>query len=354
MRPTSRLGWIRGWDVNTYPKKSVDGMPYSKIKAVCQQYRQRLLASRTEPVAPRALPPATFFNFEPTPSYVVSSQLAARLTTSDLSLLESNLRVYEFEFTGKTSPFDENCEDLKEYDCTPEVLIDKDMRGDQALYYGRGQAHVFGMVDMHRVDLKQNPQYGSSAELQSRLGGKILRRLGLNPGRPAANSPEGLGSWIFFNANGEKQKIGQFSAEVGHSEGIATVSVTLNISVPMPGFDPDRLCPYTRLAAAGIETGPVTTLWASEGKQTPDGKLLCLPSLCQTFLFGAMRGAMGIGPLPELVDHSLVLGKSDPDLESNDEEEEEDDGEEEWLREVLWREGDHNTDCEDHIVVHKT
>ncbi|KAG6358374.1 hypothetical protein INS49_014258 [Diaporthe citri] len=336
MRPTSRLAWIRGWTVPINSKR-VDGLPYSKIKAVCQQYRQRLLASRTEPVAPRALPPATLFHFGPTPSYVVSPQLAARLTTSGLSSLKSNLKVYEFEFTGKTSPSDANCTDLKELDCTPEVLIDQSLRGDRAVYYGRGQIHVVGMVDMHRVDLKQKTQYGSSAQLQSRLGGKILRKLRLNPERPASNSPDGLSSWIFFNTNGEQQKIGQFSAEIDHSEGIATTSVTLNLSVPMPGFDPDRLCPHTRLTESGIGTGPVTTLWASEGKQSPDGEPLFgapkAPSLCLTFLLGVTRDAMGIGPLPEYMDHSIVLGKSDPDLESNDEEEEEDDGEVEWLRE---------------------
>lgn len=359
MRPTSRLGWIRGWTVNISPKKRIDGLPYSKIKAVCQQYRQRLLASRTEPVAPRALPPATLFIFGPTPSYVVSPRLAARLTTSDLSSLKSNLRVYDDEFTGKTDPFDEDHTDLKEHDCTPEVHIDEGLRGDRAVYYGHGQVHIVGMVDMHRVDLEKKTQYGSSAKLQSRLGRMILQKLLLNHGRPAASSLGGLSSWILCNTNGKEQKIGQCSAEVDQIEdGIATASVTLNLSVPMQGFDPDRLCPYARLAAVAIETGPVTTLWASEGKHAPDAdpfsRLRKTPSVCATFLVGVMKGALGIGPLPEYMDHSVVLGKSDPDLEDDDEEEGEDDGEGEWLREVLWREGDHESDSDRWIVVHKT
>ncbi|KAK2606896.1 hypothetical protein N8I77_005618 [Diaporthe amygdali] len=343
MRPTLHLQWIRGWTVNINSKRR-DGLPYSKIKAICQQYRQRLLASRKEPVAPRPLPPATLFIFGPTPSYVVSPQLAARLTTSDLSSLKSNLRVYENQFTGKTD-FDGDCTDLKEHDCTPEVLTDQNLRGDDAVYYGHGQIHVVGMVDMHRAELKQNPQYRSSTEFWSRLGGEILQKLRVKPEIATANSLlEGLSSWI-CNTNEEQQRIGRFSAKVDHFEGIATASVTLNLSVPMQGFDPDRLCPYIRLAAAGIETGPVTTIWASRGKQAPDHSPLArameVPDFCLTFLLSVMRDTMGIGPLPEYVDHSLVLGKSDPDLEYDDEEQEEDDGEVEWLREQLWRRGDH-------------
>lgn len=94
MRPTFRLRHVQSWVVNMTPKR-LDSLPYSKIKAIRHRFGQKLLASRTAPVGPDALPPATFFACLPTPSYVVSPQLADRLPESIMSSLSSNLRVYE-------------------------------------------------------------------------------------------------------------------------------------------------------------------------------------------------------------------------------------------------------------------
>lgn len=71
------------WKVNITPKR-INSLPYSKIQAICLKYRQRLLDSRSAPVAPSSLPPATLLISRPTPSYVLSPIVVSWLTKFDV------------------------------------------------------------------------------------------------------------------------------------------------------------------------------------------------------------------------------------------------------------------------------
>ncbi|POS78064.1 hypothetical protein DHEL01_v203550 [Diaporthe helianthi] len=135
--------------------------------------------------------------------YVLSPQLAARLPKHTLSSLGSKLRVYEEVFTGHEGDMA-----VEEQDCTPEVLVDEELAGEQALYHGHGQVQILGVVDMLRAGVK---------------------------------------------------------ADVDHCSDIATASINLNYAVPMPDVDPERTDPYGRLAAARIGGGQFASLMALSG-----------------------------------------------------------------------------------------
>lgn len=257
------------------------------------------------------LPPAALFLCQPTPSYVLSPKLAARLK-SDVSSLKSNLRVYEFQ-TGN------DIMKVKEQDCTPEVYIDSDLHDDQAAYYGHGQHHLIGILDMQRADLKQYRQYSSSVDLRDRLAHETIRGI-FDPEEVAAESSEGADSWLLCNTIHGQHKIGRVSAAIDRSDDIATASVTLNYSVPMPGIDPVRTCPHVRLAAAGIESGPFTSVLESyygtpASDQAKAAGELGEEKLLVGSLLDAMRRAMGLQYTLSFVDHARVLGERDPELE---------------------------------------
>lgn len=321
MRPTFRLQHIKNWIVNITPSR-VDSLPYSKIKSLSHKYRQRLLASRTAPVAPKTLgmPPASIFICQPTPSYVLSPQLAAKLTRSDISSLTSNLRVYESVPT-RDPDIDEVCWEVEERDCTPEYFIDKDLGGDQALYYGHGQFHVLGMLDMDRAEAKNNILFDSSDDLLSRLVEEVGQELPSSD-LTVANSLDGRESWILCNTGEEQQKVARVVTDVDHSDGIATTSVTLNLTLPVQGLDPDRTCPHLRLAAAGIKTGPFTSIWARRGTPASDQSRMAgtvsPQSLCVYGLLDAARRAMGLAYTILHVDPTRAFGERDPDLEPDE------------------------------------
>lgn len=328
MRPTFRLQNIQNWTVNIVPKR-VDSLPYSKIKSLSNKYRQRLLASRTAPVAATPLshlrtgtvPPASIFICQPTPSYVLSPQLAAKLTRSDISSLTSNLRVYESVRFGEPDLGDAGWE-VEERDCTPECLIDKDLDGDQALYYGHGQIHVLGMIDMNRAEVNHNTEFESLDDLTSRLVEEMYMALPLGgPLVSVADSFENPGSWIFCNTEEGQGKVARIATDVDLSnwDGILTASVTLNLALPVQGLDPDRTCPHLRLEAAGIETGPFTSIWARGGRPASDQTrmvgVLDSQQICIGGLLDATRNAMGLEDTILFVDPTRAFGEHDPDLE---------------------------------------
>lgn len=320
MRSTLRPQNIQPWIVNITPKR-VDSLPYSKINAICGKYRQRLLASRTAPATPTRLPPATAFICQPTPSYVLSPQLAALLTKSKISSLKSNLRVYEPVSTGQTGLGDV-CTEVEEQDCTPECHIDEGLGGYQALYYGHGQIHVVGMVDMHRTGVKKTQFDSAQRQLAGNLDG-----LPSTSELSVSNSREVTGSWIYCNTGHGQRKLARAVADVVRSDGIATMSVTLNFAVPVPGLDPDRTCPHIRLAAAGIETEASTSIWALRGRQTSnqirqsgvvneEGFLVCI--LLQSVWHALGLERLGLEQSKIFVDHARALGERDPDLEPDE------------------------------------
>lgn len=347
MRPTFRLQRIQNWIVNVTPSR-IDSLPYSKIKSLTHKYRQRLLASRTAPVAPTPLdnlhagtvPPASIFICQPTPSYVLSPQLAATLTKSDISALKSKLSVYQWEsvpaegidVTEGVHIDDEYgvgdiCAKVVEQDCLPEFIIDEDLGGDRALYYGHGQIHFVGMVDMYRTELKKNLEFFWSAGLQNRLTKEVSKGLPIGNSKPSvANTPNTLHrpeSWILCNTKQGKQKFARAATHIDYADGIATTAITLDLAVPVPGVDPDRTCPRLRLAAAGIETGPFTsvnmvldgmpasTQIRAAGMVDPQGFL-------QTMLLRAAQRAMGLEETEEIVDHARAFGEADPDLDTDE------------------------------------
>ena len=229
-------------------------------------------------------------------------------------------------FTGNTDVGDIDLV-VKEQECTPEVLIENGLSGSQALYYGQGQIHVVGILDMHSPEVKKNTWFGSASDLQSLLASEFL--VGLNSSGfvmegPAATSLEGAGAWIIANTVGGKRKIAHVNADVNHFQDIATASITLNLAVPISGIDPDRTCPYERLAAAGIDT-PFTTVWALDGKPASDqDRQACMftqHSLWVAMLHCAMERTIGLDSQrdADFVDHARALGESDPDLESDKE-----------------------------------
>lgn len=311
---------IHHWIVNITPSR-VDSLPYSKIKSISHKYRQRLLASRTAPVAPRPLPPASIFICQPTPSYVVSPQLAAQLTKSEISSLKSNLRVYEGVLTGETD-FGEVCLEFEEQDCTPEFLIDQDLGGDRALYYGHGQIHFIGMIDMHRPEVKGIIPFESAAEQHRRFTEEVLQEPTREFKPSVAKSLEGLESWVVCNTEDGHREVARIVTDAGHSDGIATTSVTLNLTVPVLGVDPDMTCPHARLAAAEIGTGPVTSIWALDGRAASDRRRISgvvgEESMCSSALLWSMQRVMGLEWGQSFVDPSRALGEHDPDLESDE------------------------------------
>lgn len=344
MRPTFRPQRIQNWIVNVTPSR-VDSLPYSKIKSLTHKYRQRLLASRRAPVAPTPLdnlragtvPPASIFICQPTPSYVLSPQLAAKLTKSDISALKSKLGVYQWESVpAEGSDVAEGvhiddeygvgdiCAKVVEQDCLPEFIIDEDLGGDRALYYGHGQIHFVGMLDMHRTEVEKNLQFHSSDDLQDRLTTEVAEALPMGNSEPrVVDLPDCPESWILCNTKQGQQKFARAATHVDYSDGIATTAITLYLAVPVPGVDPDRTCPHLRLAAAGIETGPFTSvnmvldgMPASEqiraaGMVDPQGFL-------QTMLLRAAQRAMGLEETEEIVDHTRAFGEADPDLDRDE------------------------------------
>lgn len=189
------------------------------------------------------------------------------------------------------------------------------------MYYGHGQIHVLSMLDMHRAEAKNNIQFNSPDDLQSRLVEEVGRELTLGD-LTVANSLEGRESWILRNTGEEQQKIARAVTDVDHSDGIATTSVTLNLTLPVQGLDPDRTCPHLRLAAAGIETGPFTSIWANHGApasyQSRMAGRLDLQALCVYGLLDAARRAMGLAYTILHVDPTRAFGERDPDLEPDE------------------------------------
>lgn len=344
MRPTFRLQYIQNWIVNVTPSR-VDSLPYSKIKSLSHKYRQRLLASRTAPVAPTPLshlstgtvPPASIFICQPTPSYVLSPQLAAKLTKSDISALKSKLRVYHWE-SVPSEGFDNTegvqiddeyevgavCAEVVEQDCSPECLIDEELGGDRALYYGHGQIHFIGMLDMHRTEVKRSLQFHSSNDLQNRLTEEISKRLPIGASEPSvANSPDCPESWILCNTEQGEQKFARAATHIDYSDGIATTAVTLNFAVPVPGLDPNRTCPHLRLAAAGIETGPFTSVnvvrsGMPASQQIRASGMIDPQGFLQTIFLRAAQCAMGLEETEEFVDPTRAFGEADPDLDPDE------------------------------------
>lgn len=311
-----RLGHLRHWYVNLIPRR-VDSLPYSKIKAICNTYRRRLVDSRRAPDTPTALPTATTFISTPTPSYVLSPQLASRLSKAEFSSLASKLRVYETVPVGEPGDFEAGFV-VEEKDCTPEVIIEPDMGGgDQALYFGHGQLHVIGMLDMHTAEVKENVRFSSAADLRRLLASEFIRHETDAEFDDAASS-------VYYSMEEGRQEIARVSADVDYAEGIATASLTFNLNVPTAGFDPDRTCPYNRLAAVGMGS-PVTSFRAlrylpASFQDRSDG-LVSEEDFFTNSLHFAVQGAMGNGPFPmnEFADHSRALGASDPDLERDEE-----------------------------------
>lgn len=182
MRPTFRLQnrHVQCWMVNIIPKRP-DRLPYSKIKTLCQRYRQRLVASRTAPAGSDVLPPVTVFNYTLlTPSYVMSRQLADRLPSSAISSLSSKPRVYDDVYTEDYGSGPQAFH-VEERDCDPEVFIDEDLQasGDMVHYYGRGQIHVVGVLDVNRAEPDIHPRLFSALGVQRRLVSSLFNPFGL-------------------------------------------------------------------------------------------------------------------------------------------------------------------------------
>lgn len=292
-------------------------MPYSKLKAIRDNYCNRLLAIRDARVVPTPLPPATIFVGNPTPSYVLSPQFAARLPKQTLSSLASNLVVYEKVFTGN-----EGFMVVEEQDCTPEVLIDRELQGEQAAYYGHGQIHVLGVLDMFRAGVKGEAQFASAWRLSERLRTATTARLhreGLPVGSESLHENDAFS--VFCETDQGRRDIARISAEVDHSSDIATVSVTMNFAVPVPGVDPERTDPYARLTTPEVRGGRFTSCVALSGMPVAETwrprYLVGWEDLWTYYLLDAMRWTFGTVPSwkQEWVGHARALGESDPDLQ---------------------------------------
>lgn len=320
-----RLRGISQWVTNLIPKR-VDSLPYSKIKALCGIYRQRILASRAAPLGSTDPPTVTSFLCQPTPSYVLSPQLAARLSKPELSSLASNLGVYATVSTGNEEMGKVSFV-VEEQDCTPEVIVDPELNGgDHALYYGHGQMHIVSMLDMHSSDVKKNVRFSSGSDLQRLLASECLCPTGF---ADTADTPtDGHGTWAYCNTERGQRKVAHVGADVDYTENIATTSITLNLAVPTSGLDPDRTCPYNRLAAIGLKSR-FTSIWACDGKTASNQDHVCgfgngQDVLVNGLIWAVQRAIGNGGPewwSPDLVDHSQALGASDPDLEPDIEEE---------------------------------
>lgn len=277
------------------------------------------------PRARNTLPPATLFVCQPTPSYVVSPQFAARLPNSDLSLLATDLKVYEISSTERTVSR-EVITGYEERDCTPEVLIDQDLDGDQAIYYGHGQVHIIGMLDIHRGRMMKDPDFASDAALQRCLAEDFVHSLPGGSLGAAANPFEDSGSWFLCNTDEGFRKIAYVRTNVDRSEGIATASITLNIAVPMAGLDPEQMCPYDR-----IDSVSFTSIWAMNGNPASDlgqttggyapprfSTSTDTPSSAWVdALRMTMQCTMNVDAFPGMpeVGYARALGEYDPDLE---------------------------------------
>lgn len=324
MHPTFRPQLTKNWIVNITPSR-VDSLPYSKIKSLLDKYWKRLLIdSRSPNPAPTAVPPAAIFICQPTPSYVLSPQVAAELTRSDIWSLKSNLRVYQ-RVPTRNNDSSGNSLGVKELDCTPECFVDKDLSGNRALYYGHGQIHVVGMIDFHKARVRTPAQFYSSESLHNRLAEEVSRGLPLAEevfrGLPSrVTDPfEDHESWLLHNNNAGLERIARVAANVADIPGIATASITLNLAVPTQGLDPDRTCPHVRLAAAGVETGRFTSIWAGNGRPASDQSrtphVLNLQDLCVFSLIRAVQRAMGLKQIQTFVDPTRAFDEHDPDLE---------------------------------------
>lgn len=204
MRPIFRLESIQNWMVSIAPSR-IDSLPYSKIKAISNKYRQRLLASRRAPGAPSALPPAAVFLYQPTPTYAISPQLAARLTKSDISSLRSKLGVYEPLLSAEID--DIRWFGVEGQDYTPEYLIDPDLGRDQALYYGHRQFHVVSMLDMHRDEVRHDIQFDSAAALHIQLAEECFKGLIRSSEGSIAHNLGSAESWLLRNTQEGQQKL---------------------------------------------------------------------------------------------------------------------------------------------------
>ncbi|KAL1856363.1 hypothetical protein Daus18300_010735 [Diaporthe australafricana] len=202
-----------------------------------------------------------------------------------------------------------------ERDCSPEVLIDEGLSGEQAIYYGPGQVHVIGILDIHRAGMKKDPDFASDAAIQSHLAMELVHQLPSGSQATVPNPFTAPGSWILCPTDEGLRKIAYVSSDVDRSQGIATASVTFNIAVPIADLDPDRTCPYNR-----IEGGPFTSIKGLAGGPALDpGQTAGGPdSLSSKWTFALcwrMHCSMNAGPFPETVGHARALGEIDPDLE---------------------------------------
>lgn len=317
MRPTLRRQHIRNWRVNINPKR-INSLPYSKIQAICLKYRQRLLDSRSAPVTPSSLPPATLFIFRPTPSYVLSPIVVSRLTKFDVSSLKSNLRVYESVFT-RNSDVDKVCIEVKEQDCIPKFLVDSGPCYDRVVYYGHGQIHVVGMLDLRKTEGNQKSLYFLSDNFQSQLVKETLKALRFHSTKFFDNIHAGPVAWICDHSGMSLRTIGRVASDRDYFDDIVTSSVTLNVTVPTLGLDPYDTCPYARLQTTGIDSGPFTSIWALDGKLASDQSRMSgtvtKQDLCTAALELATQRAMGFQGVPISVDHVRALGESDSDLQ---------------------------------------
>lgn len=207
------------------------------------------------------------------------------------------------------------------------MIVDPELiGGDHALYYGHGQMHIVSMLDMHSSDVKKNVRFRSGSDLQRLLASECLLDRPTGFADTADTSTDGHGTWVYRNTEQGDRKIAHVSADVDYTEDIATTSITLNLAVPTSGLDPDRTCPYNRLAAIGLKS-QFTSIWACDGKTASNqdhvGVFGNKQDLLVNGLIWAVQHAIGNGlcPIPDLVDHSQALGASDPDLEPDIEEE---------------------------------
>lgn len=272
---------------------------------------------------PTPLPPATIFVGSPTPSYVLSPQLAARLPQQTLSSLASNLRVYEKKFAGN-----EGYLFTEEHDCTPEVLVDEELRGEHAVYYGHGQIHVLALLDMLRAGVKEDALFASGQTLSKRLllaTEARLRREGISTGVTPLRENDAF----LVNCETEqgRRNMARVSADVDHSSNIATAAVTMNFAVPVPGVDPEGTDPYGRLLTTpeiggGAGSGHLfTSCMALSGLPVAEpwrpSNMVGWADFWSYSLLDAVRWTLGTVPSwkQEYVSHAYALGESDPDLE---------------------------------------
>lgn len=312
MRPTFRLQRIPSWTVSLTPIRA-NSLPYSKIKSICYTYRQKLLAARTAPDASNRPPPATFFICQPSPSYAVSPQLAGRLSKDQMASLKSKLGVYRNMTYRRT--VHETDEQSNEEDCIPEVLIDQDLNGDCASYYGNGQLHVICMIDMYRIAELDRIYSVRSAVAEALMSGNAFFGSFV-----AVSYYEQPGAWIHCETDDGIRKVALLTTDADHFEGIATASFTLNIAVPMQGVDPISMCPHIRLESVGGATGPFTSLFARGSLPASSVIRGCeIERLRWTdIILREMTCAVGIPPRTRVVDHAYALGSRHPDLRLGD------------------------------------